>query len=104
MTSKVRRGNLGRIFKQLAEQWKKDTALMSSMSQSAMHPAYPRIIGMGPAALPLIFRELQQYGGHWFWALAAITGDNPVPPQEAGYVQKMTERWLDYAKEKGYLP
>jgi hypothetical protein len=63
----------------------------------AMHPSYQRIIGLGPAALPLIFNELAREPDHWFWALKAITGEDPVPPSARGKLRKMTELWLQWA-------
>jgi hypothetical protein len=61
-----------------------------------MHPAYQRIIGMGPVVLPLILREMQERGGHWFWALRAISEEDPVDAQDAGAIKKMTEAWLQF--------
>src|SRR5438270_5309892 len=94
---------LEKTFLELAEQWRRETAVLSSVSKKALHPAYQRIIGMGPAAIPLILRELQRSPGHWFWALTAITGEDPIRPEDAGDVQKMTEAWLDFGRAKGYL-
>jgi hypothetical protein len=94
---------LEQLFASLAAQWREETAVYSSVTQKAVHPAYQRIIGMGPAALPLIFHELERQPGHWFWALRAITGENPVRPEDAGNVGKMTEAWLGFAREHGYL-
>lgn len=91
------------VFAELANTWRRETAVMSSVTEMAMHPAYQRIIGMGAAALPLIFRELSRQPDHWFWALATITGENPVPPEEAGDILRMTQRWLQFARERGYL-
>ena len=72
------------------------------MTKFILHPAYQRIIGMGPAVLPLVFRELRQAPDHWFWALACITGENPVPQEHAGALKAMTRDWLNWAKDKGY--
>jgi hypothetical protein len=68
-----------------------------------MHPKYQSIIGMGPDVLPIIFRELQEKPGHWFWALQAITEEDPTRPEDAGDLQKMRAAWLGWAKERGYL-
>jgi hypothetical protein len=94
---------LERIFSELAEQWRRETAIHSSVSKKAMHSAYQRIIGMGPAAVPLILRELQRRPEHWFWALTAITREDPVRPEEAGDVQRMRDAWLAFGRERGYL-
>jgi hypothetical protein len=69
----------------------------------AMHPAYQQIIGLDSPALPLILLELRRELDHWFWALKAITGQDPVPPESRGRVQKMTDAWLDWGREHGYV-
>lgn len=58
------RPDLGRTFRELARQWREDTLYISSITDMATHPAYQRIIGMGPAVLPLLLRELQQTRDH----------------------------------------
>ena len=73
--SAPQQAELERTFFELANRWRDETALLSSVTRTAMHPAYQRIIGMGPAAVPLILRELEQRPDHWFWALTAITGE-----------------------------
>jgi hypothetical protein len=95
--------DLERTFQELSRQWREETAHFSSQTQMALHPAYQRIIGLGPGVLPLIFRELECRPDFWFWALRAITGENPVCPEDAGKVRKMTEAWLAFARERGYL-
>lgn len=67
-------GAVSQRFAALAERWRTETAVLSSISQIAMHPAYQEIIGLGRVAAPLILREMQRQSGHWFWALRAITG------------------------------
>jgi hypothetical protein len=62
---------------------------------------YQQIIGMGPGAVPLILAELSQETDHWFWALEAISSENPVPPEAAGDVEKAAEAWLDWGRRKG---
>jgi hypothetical protein len=69
----------------------------------AMHPAYQRIIGMGPRVVPLILRELRRKPDHWFWALTAITGQDPIRPEDAGDILRMTQAWLDFGERQGYL-
>jgi hypothetical protein len=89
------------IFQVLAAQWRKETLHLSSVSQMSMHPAYQRIIGMGEAVVPLILKEMRQRGGHWLWALHAITGEDPAP-QDANFHEAM-KSWLRWGQEKGYL-
>jgi len=94
-------GDVGDRFRELAELWRRETAYESSPTSLFMHGAYQEIIGMGPAVLPLIFSDLQANGSSWFWALRAITGENPVPAEERGNVPRMTERWLEWGRARG---
>jgi hypothetical protein len=94
---------LQREFVRLAEQWRRETLAMSSLTDMVLHPAYYQIIGMGPVALPWILGELQEGGGHWFLALRAIARENPVAPQDRGKVKKMSEAWLKWGEEHGLL-
>lgn len=94
---------LEHTFHNLVEKWRNETALLSITEKKAMHSAYQRIIGMGPAVIPLILRELKERGGHWFWALKAITGEDPVKPEDIGNIRKMAEAWIKWGKEQGYL-
>ena len=89
------------LFRTLADEWKSDTQFMSSVSEMAMHPCYQRIIGLGPPAIPHILRELEEEPHHWFWALFAITGENPVKENERGKLPKMTAAWIRWAKARG---
>ncbi len=90
-------------FDELIRSWKRDTRMTSSTTEMSIHPAYQQIIGMGEQALPLIFRELQQAPGHWFWALKAITGEDPVPTSDLGRMPAMRQAWLDWGRRKGYV-
>ena len=90
-------------FLTLVATWRRECGMLSSTTQKAVHPAYQQIIGMGQDALPLIFRELDSTPGHWFWALRAITGQDPVPPEHVGEIPQMTDAWLRWGRERGYL-
>jgi hypothetical protein len=68
----------------------------------AMHPAYQQIIGMGEDVIPLILWELEKTPNHWFWALRAISDEDPVKPEERGNIHKMAQSWLKWGKEHGY--
>ncbi|MBL8793569.1 MAG: hypothetical protein JNM56_06680 [Planctomycetia bacterium] len=89
-------------FQELRRQWKEDTLYLSSITDIALHPAYQRIIGMGREALPLIFAELRRGTDHWFWALKAITGADPVPAADRGKMPRMAAAWLAWARDHGY--
>ena len=89
-------------FRRLKEEWASGRLRGSDVAEMVMHPAYQRIIGMGPNAIPLILRELERKPDHWFWALHAITGANPVPKDSEGNIQKMAVAWLDWGRQHGY--
>jgi hypothetical protein len=66
-----------------------------------LHPAYQQIIGMGKEALPFLIRELERNPDHWFWALRAITGEDPVPAEHRGRVRLMAQDWVKWARKRG---
>jgi hypothetical protein len=94
--------DLESTFLQLAEQWRRETGMMSLVTKMSMHPAYQRIIGMGQPVVPLILREIEREPDHWFWALQAITGANPVQSEQRGRLQQMAAAWVQWGKENGY--
>ena len=69
----------------------------------AMLWPYQRIIGLGSLAVPLLLAELRRETDHWFWALEAITGENPVPTEVAGNVHAAAEAWLQWGRQKGLV-
>ena len=95
--------DLKSVFLELAKKWRLETAAYSSAEMIAMHPSYQQIIGMGPDALPLILNELSREPGQWFWALSVITRENPVKPEDAGDITRMTEAWLQLGHERGWI-
>lgn len=90
-------------FRRLADRWSDETQLVSSLTEIVLHPAYQQVIGMGEAAVPLILNELQDDPAPWFWALQSITGENPVPEDDAGQFRKMADAWLRWGRIRGYL-
>jgi CheY-like chemotaxis protein len=97
MKSKIVHGR----FRGLVRKWKRDTSFSSSVTKIVIHPAYQRIIGMGPAILPSILSELKKDPDHWFWALKSITGADPVTEPDRGNVRAMAKAWLHWARERG---
>lgn len=92
---------LAKRFETLAEAWRKECAHLSSVREMVLHPAYQQIIGMGKDAVPFLLRELERQPDHWFWALWAITQENPVHPEHQGQVREMARDWLEWARRKG---
>ncbi len=90
-------------FSNLEKEWKESTPMLSSITEIVMHPSYQQIIGMGPTAIPLIFLSMRRELGHWFWALCAITGENPVSIEHRGKIKEMTDAWLVWGRKQLYL-
>jgi len=88
-------------FQALASMWRNDVLFTSSVTEMVLHPAYQRIIGMGAAAVPFLLRELERRPDHWFWALTAITGADPVRPEHRGKLREMANAWLKWGTEQG---
>jgi hypothetical protein len=89
-------------FQRLAAKWRTETGHLSSTSRMVNHPAYQEIIAMGQDVLPLLLRDLAKEPDHWFAALRAITGAQPVAPEDRGRIDRMATAWLRWAKEHGY--
>jgi uncharacterized protein YukE len=88
-------------FNRLVESWRRDTRRLSSVTQMSLHPAYQKIIGMGWSAVPLILCEMQGRGGHWLWALHAITDEDPAP--EGATFHEAVQAWLEWGRKHNYL-
>jgi hypothetical protein len=94
-------GDEERKFRRLANQWLRETEHASSVKRACMHPSYQRIIGMGPAVVPYLLHELERNSDHWFWALNAITEEDPARAEDS--LDGAKEAWLRWGREKGYL-
>jgi len=90
-------------FRRLASEWKKQSHYMSNTAQMAMLKPYQRIIGMGWPVVPLILEEMRREPDQWFWALEAITEENPVPQEAAGMVPLMTQAWIEWGMTQGLI-
>jgi hypothetical protein len=83
--------------------WREQTGFLSSSTARVSHPAYRELIALGTAALPFVFRDMEHtFDGHLSSALVAITGAQPVPPEEGGQIRKVAELWLTWAQQHGY--
>ena len=90
-------------FQHLKNSWIKERSpISSSMDATTGCKSYQAIIGLGPQAVPFILSELKNSKGapdHWFPALAAITGENPVRPEDRGRIGAMAKAWLDWGNQ-----
>jgi len=88
-------------FERLATRWKAESRYLSNTVQMAMLDSYQRIIGMGEPAVPLILDELAREPRQWFWALQAITEEDPIPEVSRGKVREMAKAWIDWGQARG---
>lgn len=90
-------------FQQRKEDWKSKTRHLSNVAQISLVFSYQEIIGMGPEVVPLILEELEKEPDHWFWALEAITGENPVGDDIAGNIEAAASAWIAWGRQRGLL-
>lgn len=95
-----------RLFQREAERWKEDSMHWSSMSRIVSHPSYLRIIGLAGQAKEreiekLILAEMESEPYHWFDALEAITGQNPVRPEDD--FDAAVNAWLEWGRQEGIV-
>lgn len=88
-------------LRRLEAEWKAETGFLSDADRIINHPAFQQIIALGKDVVPLLLRDLEAQPSLWVWALPQITGENPVPPSDAGNIRKMTEIWLNWGRAKG---
>lgn len=90
-------------FQELNDDWKSRTGHLSNIGQISLVFSYQSIIGLEPVAVPLILAELENETDHWFWALEAITGENPVCENDAGNMDASAKAWVDWGRQRGLL-
>jgi hypothetical protein len=86
-------------FEALRLQWHQERGATSSITEMALCRSYYAIIGMGPAVVPIILRQMEREGDEpdmWFWALQMITGVDPVPQQSRGRIKEMANAWIEW--------
>src|ERR1017187_1281181 len=98
--------DLSSAFHDLVDVWKNDIGHLSSITKAIAHPSYLRIIGLARDSTRheierLILRELETEPDHWFAALSAITGEDPVHPQDD--FDEAVEAWLKWGRSKGII-
>ena len=99
----VTQGTLRTEFEDLVHTWRSGVENLSSATAIAMHPAYQRVIGLGPSVIPLLLEELEARPDMWFHALSALTGVNPVPSSSRGNIRAMADAWLYWGRSEGYI-
>ena len=80
------------------------TGHFSSVSKVISNPSYLRVIAMASRSqshLSVLLKELGQEPYHWFAALEAVTGENPVPP--GGDFDDAVRAWIQWGCERGLI-
>jgi len=95
--------DLRAAFFRLAAEWKTGRNPTGTVSRMIAHPAYRAIIRMGPDVIPFVLEELKRDPDEWFYALAKLSGENPVPDASRGRFPQMVEAWVRWGKDNGYL-
>jgi hypothetical protein len=90
-------------FKRLLAEWRKQTAHLSSIKAKVMVVPYLEIIGMGQPALRLILNELKERPVYLFPALRAITGIDPVQPEDKGKLRRMANAWIEWGRRHNII-
>ncbi|MDJ0559445.1 MAG: hypothetical protein PX638_10055 [Microcystis sp. M53599_WE4] len=106
LVNKQTRAERLREFESLAEHWINETSHLSSTHEAIIHPNYQRIIGMGQDVIPFLLKNLKEpksLPSRWFWALKAISGEDPVPKDSRGKSKEMIDAWLHWGIRKGYI-
>jgi hypothetical protein len=96
----LQKTNINNLFRYLCAWWRHDTRFSSDLEEIVDHPAYRTVIALGNEVVPLIIEDLKKKPDHWFYALIDITGENPITPDIRGDVEKMSQAWIDWAKER----
>lgn len=95
-------GELEILFGELRAEWEDAFLFQSVTTAAVLNPAYQRIVGLGPAALPLILKALSEDGSSaWFWALRAIAGEDVAAGSET--VSDAVEAWLSWGQRHGLV-
>lgn len=89
-------------FRTLESIWTAETGHLSSTTKIINHPAFQEILTLGPRVIPLMLRDLEARPRLWVWALPRITGVDPIAECDCGNIAKMSQAWLQWAKENGY--
>ena len=80
------------------DQWRRETASKSLVRDKVGHPAFKRIVNLGPVAVPWILKEIRHHPDFLVMALSEIEkGENPVPASARGKIKEIVNAWLNWA-------
>ena len=63
------------------------------------HFTYYQIIGLGPFALPILLKKVEEGSNHWFFAMRAIAGMYADTPDMRGNPRAARQAWIDWGRK-----
>ncbi len=79
--------------------WITETMFSSSVHEIINNSAYRSIVKLGKDVIPFIIEELKKEENHWFYALEALTGQNPIKQEHRGIIRLMKSDWIEWAEK-----
>ena len=74
----------------------------SNLEHIILDLSYQQIIGLGPRVVPLVLEDLAGKGGHWFWALLVLTGNDEARGEQT--MEGARQAWLRWGRGQGLIP
>jgi len=99
----VTRRPIWQRFAEFAATWREERGYTSSVSDMVLSDSYQKVVALGRRVVPYILADLMRGPDHWFPALTAITGVNPIPPEAAGNMRAMASAWINWGEQEGLL-
>ena len=91
--------SIDKIFNENYNKWYEGTKYLSS-SKIYDNEYYRNIVSLGVYVIPCIIEKLKESPVQLFEALAEITGEDPVPENHWGDMEKMAEDWINWWDKK----
>lgn len=71
----------------------------SRLTERLFSAEYAAVIGLGPRVVPLLIKDLQRSLQPWFWALKAITREDPARDVNSGDFHGIASAWIAWGKD-----
>ncbi len=85
-------------FDKLANEWEIGTMHLSSSRQMEEHPAFQKLVDLGPKIIPLAMERFKRnLGVYWCLVLLKLV-DNPPDIRVDGDMVEMRKRWIEWEK------
>jgi len=95
--------NLNEELNLLKDQLIQDTKFDSGYESLVNHPAHLRIVSFGEKVIPFLIYDMVNDRFPWFYALAEITGENPIKNESRGKIDEIINDWFEWAQENNYV-